>query len=57
MTEQKRVMVSFSDEDWKDLQNLKREHFELSYAEIVRMAFREGKKALDPEPRKDDSQR
>lgn len=53
MTEQKRVMVSFSDEDWKALQDLKREHFELSYAEIVRMAFREGKKSLDPAPRKE----
>lgn len=47
MTEQKRVMVSFSENDWEELQELKRKHFDLSYAEIVRMAFREGKKALE----------
>lgn len=55
MTEQKRVMVTFGDDDWKDLQDLKREHFELSYAEIVRMAFRAGKEKLDPDTRKADA--
>ncbi|MBQ1790339.1 MAG: hypothetical protein II008_09185 [Oscillospiraceae bacterium] len=53
MTEMKRVMVSFTDTDWKDLQDLKRQHFDLSYAEIVRMAFRAGKKKLEPDTRKD----
>lgn len=49
MTKEKRVSVSFTAEDWKELQRLKKKHYDKPYSAIVKMIARKGIEAMKAE--------
>lgn len=48
-TKEKRISVAFSTEDWKELNRLKRKHYDKPYSAIVKMLALKGVEALKAE--------
>lgn len=54
MTEKKRMVVVFDDDDWQKIQLLKQKYYSVSYSEMIRQAVSKGIDTLmSEEPRKD----
>lgn len=48
-TKEKRISVAFTAEDWKELDRLKRKHYDKPYSQIVKMIALKGLEALKAE--------
>jgi len=58
MTQRKRMVVTFTDEEWAKIQAMKQKMYDVSYSEVIRRAINEGFKAVitAQEPRKADAE-
>ena len=55
-TQRKRMVVTFNDKEWAQVQAMKQKLFSLSYSEVIRRAVNEGfKVVMTDEPRKADA--
>ena len=48
-TKEKRISVAFTAEDWKELDRLKRKHYDKPYSQIVKMIALKGLEAMKAE--------
>ena len=58
MTQRKRMVVTFTEEEWLKVEAMKQKFYNVSYSEVIRRAVNEGyKTVIAAEQRKEDSPR
>lgn len=58
MTQRKRMVVTFTEEEWLKVEAMKQKLYNVSYSEVIRRAVNEGyKSVIAAEQRKEDSPR